>query len=125
MEIEISLTVNYKIKIDKEKFWDSETGHPKTDIEERLSQYFPEEIILSTESLTTRNHISYIPLKEGKNCLKCAVCGTALYIPGKEYLAEGLEHCKMMKGIPFCHSCAWELENELDDFISASNNPSD
>lgn len=110
--MEISLTINYKIEIDKDDFWDLETGKPKADMKESLNRYFPEKIALSKNSVTTRNHISYIPLKEGKNCLKCASCGMALYIPGKEYLAEGLDYCKIIKDIPFCHSCAWELENE-------------
>lgn len=120
--MEISLTVSYKVEMNKDDFWNPKTGKLNTDIEEQLDQYFPEEIILSQKSLTTRNYISYISLEEGKNCLKCASCGIALYIPGKEYLAEGLEHCKMMKDIPFCHSCAWELENELDDFIQNNVN---
>lgn len=119
--MEISLTVNYKVEIDKDDFYDSDTGELKTDIEKRLETFFPEVINLSQNDVTIRKHISYYPLLEKKNCLKCAACGTELYIPGKEHLIEGLDYSKMIKDVPFCHSCAWELENEIDEYIEKYN----
>lgn len=111
--MEISLTVSYKMEIDKDDFWDTETGKIKAEVKKQLEKMFPKELELSEDGHAIRKHISYVPLKEGKNCLKCASCGASLYIPGKEYLADGLEYCKMIKNVPFCNSCAWELKDEL------------
>lgn len=44
-----------------------------------------------------------------------ASCGKWLYMPGKEYLPGSLEYCKVVKEIPLCSSCAWELEKDMED----------
>ena len=36
-------------------------------------------------------------------------------MPGKEYLPVSLEYGKMVKGIPLCLSCAWELEKDMEN----------
>jgi hypothetical protein len=34
-------------------------------------------------------------------------------LPDNYQLEELLEYCKVVKGIPLCPSCAWELEFDL------------
>ena len=111
--MEISLTISYHVTIDKDEFWDSETGKLNSKIECQFEKIFPEKIKLSDKDTTKRNHISYYPLHEGKNCLRCAFCGKWLYIPDKEYMAEGLDYCRIINEKPYCHSCAWELEADI------------
>ena len=111
--MEISLTVSYNVTIDKDEFWNPETGELNSEIERQLEKIFPKKIKLSDKDVTERNHISYYPLNEGKNCLRCVSCGKWLYIPGKSYMVEGLDYCKIIDEKPFCHSCAWELEADM------------
>lgn len=78
--MEISLTISYHVTIDKDEFWDSETGELNSKIECQFEKIFPKKIKLSDKDTTKRNYISYYPLHEGKNCLRCAFCGKWLLI---------------------------------------------
>ena len=62
-----------------------------------------------------REHRICHPLVENSNCLRCVSCGMWLYMPGKEDLPVCLEDCKMVKQIPLCPSCAWELEKDMEN----------
>lgn len=115
--MDISLTVSYHVKIEKDAFFNPETGELNDEIEKQLEKLFSDKIELSEQNVAIKNYLSHYPLYEGKNCLRCAACGRWLYMPGKEDMAEGLDYCKIIKGISFCHSCAWELENEIDRFL--------
>lgn len=113
--MDIMLTVSYTLKIPKDKFFCSETGYVKEEMRERLERLFPEEIALTEDTIARREHLIHYPLHENKNSLRCASCGKWLYMPGKEYLQASLEYCKMVKEIPLCSSCAWELEADLEN----------
>lgn len=108
------LTVSYSLKLPRDEFY-SEKGDVKEKMEAQLEALFPEEIVLTKDSVTQREHMAYYPLIEKKNALKCASCGKWLYIQGKEDLPVCLEYCKMVKEIPLCPSCAWELEADLEN----------
>lgn len=113
--MDIMLTVSYCLKIQRDEFYCPENGHVKEEIEEQLENMFPKEVILTNNLTAQREHLMHIPLQENKNCLRCASCGKWLYMPGKEYLQEGLEYCRMVKNIPLCPSCAWELESDMQN----------
>lgn len=115
MDIDVMLTVSYTLKIPKDEFWNPENGKVNEEMRQRLEKLFPEEIALTEDAVAQREHLMHYSLRENKNCLRCASCGKWLYMPGKEYLAEGLEYCKMRKKIPLCSSCAWELEKDLEN----------
>lgn len=116
--MDIMLTVSYSAKLPRDEFY-SEKGDVKEKMEELLEELFPEEIALTKDGVARREHMIYYPLIENKNALKCASCGKWLYIPGKEHLPVCLEYCKMVKEIPLCSSCAWELEADLknEEFV--------
>lgn len=107
------LTVGYCIDIPKEDFFHTESGEVNEEIMERLETLFPKEIALTKEVSAQREHLIHYPLMEGKNCLRCTCCGKWLYMPDKEYLPVSLEYCQIVKGIPLCSSCAWELEADM------------
>lgn len=113
--MDILLTVSYSLKIPKEKFFHPENGYVKEEIREQLEKLFPEEFVLAEDAVAQREHLIHNPLIENKNCLRCASCGKWLYMPGKEYLPGGLEYCKVVKEIPLCSSCAWELEKDMEN----------
>ena len=98
--MDIMLTVSYSLKISKDDFFHPETGIVNEEMREKLEKLFPQEIALTEDTVAQREHLSHLPLYENKNCLRCASCGKWLYMPGKEYLAEGLDYCKMKKEIP-------------------------
>lgn len=112
--MDIMLTVSYSLKIPKEDFFHSKDG-VKREVMEQLEKLFPQEIVLAEDSVAQREHLIHYPMHENKNSLRCASCGKWLYMPGKELLQVCLEYCKMVKDIPLCSSCAWELEADLKD----------
>ncbi len=111
----IMLTVSYAIDIPRDAFFHADHGAVKEEIMERLEALFPREITLTENADAHRTHLIQYPLIENKNSLRCASCKTWLYMPEKEYLPVSLEYCKMIKGIPLCPSCAWELEADLEN----------
>ena len=117
--MDIMLTVSYSVKIPKDEFFNSENGYVKEEMRQQLERLFPEEIALTEDTVAQREHLIHAPLHENKNALKCASCGKWLYMPGKEHLQECLEYCKMVKEIPLCSSCAWELEADFknEEFV--------
>lgn len=113
--MDIMLTVSYSVEISKDEFFCRETGYVTEEMQKRLEQLFPEKIKLTGNAVAQRQQMIHCPLYENKNALRCASCGKWLYMPEKEYLPAGLEPCKMVKEIPLCPSCAWELEQDLKD----------
>ena len=113
--MDMMLTVSYSLKIPKEEFFHPESGEVKEEMREQLEKLFPKEIVLPGGTAAKREHLIHAPLIENKNCLRCASCGRWLYMPGKEYMSAGLDDCKMVKGIPLCSSCGWELEKDLEN----------
>lgn len=113
--MDIMLTVSYSLKIPKEKFFHPESGYVKEEIEEQLEKLFPEEIVLAEGTAARREHLIHYPLVENRNCLRCASCGRWLYMPGKEYPPVSLEYGRVVKEIPLCSSCAWELEKDMEN----------
>lgn len=113
--MDIMLTVSYSLKIPKERFFHTESGDVKEEIREQIEKLFPEEIVLEEDAIAQREHLIHYPLIENKNCLRCASCGKWLYMPEKEYLPVSLEYCKLVKEIPLCSSCAWELEQDMEN----------
>lgn len=113
--MEVSLTINYIISTDKDNFWNSENGRLLDEIDSRLDEIFPQELALPNVKSAQFNRRSYIPLREGKNAVKCVVCNDWCCIPKEEYKAEGLSHCRIVNGAPFCESCFWELKEEIAD----------
>ena len=117
--MDIMMTVSYSLKIPEDEFFHSENRDVRGKMREQLEKLFPKEIVIMEDTVAKREHLVHYPLLENKNCLICASCGKWLYMPGKEHLAEGLEYCKMVKEIPLCPSCAWELEADMknDEFV--------
>ncbi len=117
--MDIMLTVGYSLKIARDKFFNFENGYVKEEIKKQLEKLFPEEIALSEDAVAQREHLIHAPLHENKNALRCASCGKWLYMPGKEHSQVCLEYCKMVKEIPLCFGCAWELETDLknEEFV--------
>lgn len=113
--MDLMITVSYSLKIPRDDFFHAENGTIKDEIEEQLEKLFPAEIALTADTAVQREHRICYPLVEHRNCLRCAACGMWLYMPGKEYLPACLEYCKMVKQIPLCPSCAWELEKDLEN----------
>ncbi|MDE6232601.1 MAG: hypothetical protein K2M60_04540 [Lachnospiraceae bacterium] len=113
--MDIMLTVSYSLNIPKDEFFHPETGDVKVEMIEQLEKLFPKEIALTEDAVAQRKNLIHYPLIENKNSLRCASCGNWLYMPGKEYLPVCLEYCKMVKEIPLCSCCAWELEADLND----------
>lgn len=112
----IMLTISYFLKIPEDEFFVQETGYVKEVMQEQLEKIFPKEITLTDNVVAQREHLIHYPLCENKNCLRCVSCGKWLHMPNKECLSlVSLEDCKMIKGIPLCSSCAWELEADLED----------
>lgn len=107
------LTVSYSLEIPRDEFFHSENGSVREDMEKRLDKLFPEEIVLTENVAARREHLIHYPLSEYQNALRCASCGKWLYMPGKEYLPVSLDYCKMVREIPLCSSCAWELEADM------------
>ena len=70
---------------------------------------------MTEDAADVREHLITYPLHENKNSLRCTSCGKWLYMPGKEYLPVSLDYCRMVKGIPLCTGCAWELEPDLEN----------
>lgn len=117
--MDIMMTVSYSLKIPEDEFFHSENRDARGKMREQLEKLFPKEIVIMEDTVAKREHLVHYPLLENKNCLRCASCGKWLYMPGKEHLVEGLEYCKMVKEIPLCPSCAWELEADMknDEFV--------
>lgn len=115
MKMDMMLTVSYSLKIPREDYFDAESGHIRAEIEEQLEKLFPTKIALTADVAANREHLISYPLVENQNCLRCASCGRWLYMPGKEDLPACLEPCRMVKQIPLCSSCAWELEKDLEN----------
>ena len=117
--MDIMLTVSYSLKIPKDKFFCSESGDVKEEIQQQLEQLFPKEVKLTDDFAVHREHLIHYPLYENRNSLRCVSCGKWLYMPEKEHLQVCLEYCKMIKEIPLCSSCAWELEADLknEEFV--------
>ena len=113
--INIMLAVSYSLEIPKDEFFQSGNGKVKEETEEQLEKLFPKEIVLTGHTAAQREHLICYPLYEHKNALRCTTCGKWLYMPGKEYLPAGLDYCRMVKGIPLCPSCAWELEADMEN----------
>lgn len=113
--MDIMLTVSYSLKIPKDEFFHPENGEVNKEIREKLKKLFPEEIALTENVVAQKEHLIHYPLRENKNCLRCASCGKWLYMPGREYLPVSLEYCKVVKEIPLCSSCAWELEKDMEN----------
>lgn len=112
----IMLTVSYSLKISEDEFFGSETGYVKEEMQEQMEKIFPKEITLTDSVVAQREQLIHYPLYENKNCLRCVSCGKWLRMPNKECLSlVSLEDCKMIKGIPLCSSCAWELEIDMED----------
>lgn len=109
------LTVSYSLEIPRDEFFQPENGSVREELEEQLEKLFPKEIVLTGHAAAQREHLIHYPLLENKNTLRCVSCGKWLYMPGKEYLPVSLDYCKMVKGIPLCPSCAWELEADLEN----------
>lgn len=109
------LTVSYALDIPKDEFFQLENGEVRETIEDQLEKLFPKEIALTENASAQREHLIHYPLHEDKNALRCASCGKWLYLPGKEYFPAGLDYCKMVKNIPLCFSCAWELEKDMEN----------
>ena len=116
--MDIMLTVSYALKISKDDFF-TESGKVKEEAKAQLEKLFPKEIALMENVIAEREHLIHYPLYENKNCLRCASCGKWLYMPGKDYFPVSLDYCKMVKEIPLCFSCAWELEADLknEEFV--------
>lgn len=112
--MDIMLTVSYSLKIPKDEFFHPENGEVNKEMREKLEKLFPEEIALTENVVAQKEHLIHYPLRENKNCLRCASCGKWLYMPGREYLPVSLEYCKVVKEIPLCSSCAWELEKDME-----------
>lgn len=113
--INIMLTVSYSLEIPEDEFFRSESGEVREEMEEHLERLFPEEITLTGHAAARREHLIHYPLHEGDNALRCVSCGKWLCMPGKEYLPVSLDYCKMVKEIPLCTSCAWELEADMEN----------
>lgn len=111
----LMLTVSYSINIPHDQFFCAENGEVNEKIKKRLETLFPKEIVLVENVDIHRAHLLNYPLIENKNSLRCVSCGKWLYMPEKEYLPVCLEYCKMVKGIPLCPSCAWELEADMQN----------
>ncbi|MDE5823327.1 MAG: hypothetical protein K2H91_01375 [Lachnospiraceae bacterium] len=107
------LTVSYSLEIPREDFFRSESGEVREEMDEQLEKLFPKEIVLNGNAAAQREHLIHYPLQENKNALRCAACGKWLYMPEKEALSVSLDYCKMVKEIPLCSSCAWELEADM------------
>jgi hypothetical protein len=117
--MDIMLTVSYSLKIPSDEFFCSETGYIKEEMQEQLQKLFPNEMTLTENAVAKREHLIHSPLYENKNSMRCVSCGKWLYMPNKEHLQVSLEYCKVVKGIPLCPSCAWELEYDLknEEFV--------
>lgn len=117
--MDIMLTVSYSLKIPRDQFFNSENGYVKAEMRKQLEKLFPKEISLMEDTVAQREHLMHMPLYENKNSLRCASCGKWLYIPGKELPQVCLEDCKIVKEIPLCPSCAWELEADFknEEFV--------
>ncbi|NBK93556.1 hypothetical protein D5278_16500 [bacterium 1XD21-13] len=117
--MDIMLTVSYSLKIPRDQFFNSKNGYVKAEIRKQLEKLFPKEISLLEDTVAQREHLIHMPLYENKNSLKCASCGKWLYMPEKEFSQACLEYCKIVKDIPLCPSCAWELEADFknEEFI--------
>lgn len=113
--MDIMLTVSYTLKIPKDSFFCSETGEVKEEMLSQLEKLFPKEIALTEDAIIRREHLIHYPLHENKDSLRCASCGKWLYMPGREYMPVSLDYCRMVKGIPLCSGCAWELEADLEN----------
>lgn len=113
--MDLMITVSYSLKIPRDDFFRAESGTIKAEIEEQLEKLFPAELALALDTAAQREHRICYPLVENRNCLRCASCGMWLYMPGKEDLPVCLEYCRMVKQIPLCPSCAWELEKDLEN----------
>lgn len=114
--MDIMLTVSYALHIPREEFYEAGRGIPKEKMMRFLQEQFPKKIEFPQAGVTARReYLMHVPLNENGNALKCASCGKWLYPPGKEGQQVCLEYCKMIKGIPLCLSCAWELEFDLED----------
>ena len=109
------LTVSYSLEIPRDDFFRSESGEVREEMEEQLEKLFPKEIVLNGNAFAQREHLIHYPLRENKNALRCASCGKWLYMPGKENLPVSLDPCRMVKEIPLCPSCAWELEADMEN----------
>ena len=113
--MDMMLTVSFSLKIPKDEFFYAESGRVKDEMKEQMEKLFPREIMLPGGIAAKREHLIHAPLIENKNCLRCASCGRWLYMPGKEDMSASLDYCKMVKEIPLCASCAWELEKDLEN----------
>ncbi len=111
----LMVTVSYALNIPRDDFFYAENGTIKEEIGEQLERLFPTEIVLAEDVSAHREHRICYPLVENSNCLRCVSCGMWLYMPGKEDLPVCLEDCKMVKQIPLCPSCAWELEKDMEN----------
>lgn len=109
--MKIALTVNYILDVeDKNLFYDSENKLLNS-LKSELNGRFPEELPLSENVKGARNCLTYIPLTENKNYVRCDFCGKYLSISENLYL--GLDCLTVIKGRNLCSGCKWELENEL------------
>ena len=113
--MDIMLTVSYSVEIPEDQFFCPETGYVKEEIQKRLEQLFPEEIVLTGNAAAQRQQMIHCPMHEDENVLRCASCGRWLYMPEKEHPPVCLEPCRMVREIPLCSGCAWELERDLKD----------
>lgn len=112
--MDIMLTVSYSLTIPEDAYFQPGTGIPKEEIKRQIEQQFPAAAVLGGVT-ARREHLTTVPLYKGRNCLRCAACGRWLYLPGAEDLPTLLDPCRMVKDIPLCPSCAWELETDLQD----------
>ena len=110
--MKIALTVNYILDVEDENvFYNSKTNKLLDSLKNELNGRFPEELALSENVKGVRNCLTYIPLSENRNYVRCDSCGKYLSISENLYL--GLDCLTVIKGRNLCLGCKWELENEL------------
>ena len=112
--MDIVLTVSYSLTIPEDAYFQPGTSIPSEAVRQQLEQQFPAAVVLGGVT-ARRDHLTTLPLREGCRFRRCAGCGRWLYLPGAEETPALLDPCRMVKGIPLCPGCAWELERDLQD----------
>lgn len=107
MDLLLSLTVNYIIETeDRDDFFDC--GRLRPDIQEQLESRFPKQISLSPQVRGERHSLTHMPMTEGQNFVRCALCGRPLSTSVALYL--GLDAVTAIDGQPYCSSCAYDMK---------------
>ena len=104
--MEILLSVSYIVNVEKEQFWNKDTGtlHPK--MLEELQKQFPSDISLPGGLQGHQSKLFYIPLGMGHS-EKCPLCQRWMTTEPGYYSALPLAW-KIGKSL-YCDSCAYDV----------------